>query len=202
MKGAFHSLIVKQPPKLFKVSYAPDYKNLIVNHVATDPSHPLRETQRRRQAEKKKEGLWWHATTGVDLNKSSCVRAWARRRLRNAVVDELKARGYDETGRYVNLRKLHERPDLMAKVVAGKTLDLKGSLRLHAQAPLIPAKYVDVRAEAGAVIDAVQYRIKGASEDYASARPTKRRLSSAPPAASAQTSPFRIHRHAVKSRTR
>jgi hypothetical protein len=198
------SLLAKQPPKTFKVSYAPQYKNFIINHVATDPSHPLHETQRRRQAEKKKEGLWWHATTGVDLNKSSCVRAWARRRLRRAVVDELKARGYDENGKYANLNKLQTQTqtDLMAGVAAGKTLDLKGSLRLHVQAPLLPAKYVDVRAEAGAVIDAVRYGIpKDASVDYASAKPTRGRSSSSPPAA-AQPSPFRVTKHTVKSRTR
>ncbi|EDU48630.1 conserved hypothetical protein [Pyrenophora tritici-repentis Pt-1C-BFP] len=44
MKGLF-SFIAKNRPKTFTVSYSPDYKNLILNHVASDPSHPLHETQ-------------------------------------------------------------------------------------------------------------------------------------------------------------
>ncbi|CAN9436740.1 unnamed protein product [Alternaria sp. RS040] len=150
------SLIAKQTPKTFKVYYTPTYKSLFPHHVATDPSHPLYETQRRRQAEKKQEGLWWHATASADSAKSSCIRTWARRRLRNAVVDELKARGYDETGKFAKPKIVPQRADLMARVGAGQTLDLKGSLRLHVQAPLIPAKYLDIRAEAGAVIDALE----------------------------------------------
>ncbi|KAL1792418.1 hypothetical protein ACET3X_008925 [Alternaria dauci] len=194
------SILAKRLPKTFKVTYTPAYKTLIVNHVTSDPSHPLHETQRRRQAERKKEGLWWHATAGVDLNKSSCIRTWARRRLRNAVVDELKARGYDETGKFANAKIVPQRADLMARVVAGQTLDLKGSLRLHVQAPLIPAKYVDIRAEAGAVIDAVKYAAnKDGPRGYASERSTKCRPAYNTPPAFAQTSRYRTHKP-VKSR--
>jgi hypothetical protein len=183
MKNAVLSLLAKHSLKTFKVSYAPSYTNFILNHVATDPSHPLFDTQRRRQIEKKKEGLWWHATTGVDLNKSSCVRAWARRRLRNAVKEELRARGYDEGGKFVHREILKDRADLMNVLRAGKTLDLKGSLRLHVQPPLVPAKYVDLCAETGIVIEAlVQGMVRGVG-DFASAKPTKSRPSWNPPAA-------------------
>ncbi|KNG50193.1 hypothetical protein DDE82_008880 [Stemphylium lycopersici] len=180
MKSVF-SLIAKQQPKTFKVSYAPDYKNFIVNHVATDPSHPLHETQKRRQAERKKEGLWWHATTGVDLNKSSCVRAWARRRLRNAIKEELRERGYDENGMFVDLKSVQGRPDLMNVLRAGKSLNLSGSLRLHVQPPLIPAKYADVRAETGHVIEAMLSSMRNGAGDFGSVRQTKRRPDFIPP---------------------
>jgi hypothetical protein len=198
MKNAVSSLLAKHLPKTFKVSYAPEYRNFIINHIATDHSHPLHETQRRRQAERKEEGLWWHATTGVDLNKSSCVRAWARRRLRNAIKDELKARGYDENGKFVNLKSLPNRADLMNVLRAGRSLDLKGSLRFHVQPPLIPAKYVEVRAETGAVIEAVIRGMKNGVGDYASARPTKSRPSWNPPAA-AQRPRLWIPKHGVQS---
>ena len=207
------SLVAKQPPKTFKVYYTTVYKSLFTNHVATDPAHPLYETQRRRQAEKKKEGLWWHATAGADSAKSSCIRTWARRRLRNAVVDELKARGYDETGKFAKPKDVPQRADLMARVGAGRTLDLKGSLRLHVQPPLIPAKYVDIRAEAGALIDALESATnrpfhnplaatKDAPREYASERSAKGRSFYNPLAASAQPSPYRTQRPVVKSRQR
>lgn len=199
MKNAVLSLLARQPLRTFKVNYAPDYKNFILNHVATDPSHPLFETQRRRQIEKKKEGLWWHATTAADLNKSSCVRAWARRRLRNAITEELKARGYDENGKFVDVEILKTRPDLMDVLRAGKTLDLKGSLRFHVQPPLIPAKYLDVRAETAVVIEAVVNGTRSAVGDFASAKPAKTRPSWNPPAA-AQGRPRQIFKR-VATRT-
>ncbi|KAJ4369027.1 hypothetical protein N0V83_006109 [Neocucurbitaria cava] len=154
MKSVFN-LLTKQQPTLFKVSYAPEYRTFAIQHVVADPQHPLHETQKRRLAERKKEGLWWHTTTGVDLNKSSCVRAWARRRLRNAVRDELRQRGYDATGKLVDLKVVQQRTDLLNRLHQGKSLDLTGSIRLHVLPPLIPAKYEQVRAETGIVIDTI-----------------------------------------------
>ncbi|KAF1852073.1 uncharacterized protein K460DRAFT_362833, partial [Cucurbitaria berberidis CBS 394.84] len=167
------SLLAKQQPTTFKVSYASDYKPFIIHHVATDSSHPLYETQKRRQRERKKEGLWWHATTGVDLNKSSCVRAWARRRLRNAIKDELQQRGYDATGKLVDLKAIQHRTDLMDLLRQGKTLDLTGSLRLHVQPPLIPAKYAQVRAETGHVVESILQAIKDKASGISSIKKTK-----------------------------
>lgn len=173
MKSVF-SLLARQQLKTFKVNYAADYKTFIIQHICTDPSHPLQEAQRRRQRERKKEGLWWHATTGVDLAKSSCVRAWARRRLRNAVTEELKARGYDEKGKLLN-----------ANTIKGKA-DLTGSLRLHVQLPLLPAKFVEVKEEVGKVLDALLQGAKNETGGQTSGRKvntgnSRRNSSSAPP---------------------
>jgi hypothetical protein len=137
-----YKLLARQQWSLFSVSYAPEYKTFIVNHIISDPTHPLHETQKRRARERKREGLWWHVTTGADLTKSSCVRVWARRRLRNAVIEELRARGYDENGMFIGTHPAH-----------GKTPDFKGSLRLHIQAPLIPARYDEVKYQAKKVFD-------------------------------------------------
>ncbi|CAE7024813.1 hypothetical protein P3342_005480 [Pyrenophora teres f. teres] len=158
MKSLF-SFIARNRPKTFTVSYSPDYKNLIINHVASDLSHPLHETQKRRQRERKKEGLWWHATTGVDLNKSSCVRAWARRRLRNAIKEELKLRGYNENGILVQPKATSDRANSTGLLHVGKPLNLMGSLRLHVQSPLLPAKYADIRAETGDIIGALIHAV-------------------------------------------
>ena len=165
-------LIAKQQPKTFKVNYAPVYKTFTIQHVATDPSHPLHQTQKRRQAERKKEGLWWHATTRVDLSKSSCVRAWARRRLRNAFKDELRQRGYDETGTLVDLKAIQGRADLVNVLHQGQSLNLTGSLRLHIQPPLISASYLDVRAETGHIIEILLQVVKSSAGGPSSARKT------------------------------
>ena len=199
MKNFFAS-IAREQLKTFKVSYSPEYKNFIVNHVVIDSSHPLHETQKRRQAERKKEGLWWHATTGVDLNKSSCVRAWARRRLRNAIKDELKERGYDERGMFVDVQAIRERPELMNVLRAGKTLNLTGSLRLHVQPPLIPAKYAEVRAETGRVIEAVVQQMRHGAGEYASLRQTKKRPERHPPSSAQRPAPPKIRKQYSKQR--
>jgi hypothetical protein len=148
------SQLAKQQSKLFKVNYSPEYKTFIVNYILSDTSHPLHEAQKRRSRERKKEGLWWHATTGVDLTKSSCVRAWARRRLRNAVVEELRTRGYNEYGKFMDAKSLNTGRDSWS-MTSKKSMDLKGSLRLHVQAPLLPAKYEDIKAETGKLIDII-----------------------------------------------
>lgn len=141
--------------KTFKVSFSPTYANWIVNHIATNPAHPLYISQRRRQQEIKKDGLWWHSTNGVDISKSGCVRTWARRRLRQAFVEELKAKGYDETGKLVDATAMQERIDVMNIVRLGRSVNLTGSLRMHGVGPLISAKFVDVKKEVRGIVDAL-----------------------------------------------
>jgi hypothetical protein len=151
------SQLAKQRFKTFKVNYSLEYKRFIINYIASDPFHPLQEAQKRLNRERKHEGLWWHVTTGTDLAKSSCVRSWARRRLRNAIVDELKAHGFDENGRLI----VQKASDSTNGPKTTKTSDgLKGGLRLHVQAPLVPAKYVDVKAEVGQVIKTIMMATK------------------------------------------
>lgn len=141
-------ITIKLPPKirstLFSITYTPQYKTLIPSYVLTDPWHPLYISQRRRAKEKKKEGLWWHATTGTELSKSGCVRAWVRRRIRHAVTEELRLRGYDEKGLFLDRTPQQGSPP-----------DLTGSLRIHALVPLISAKFVQVKADIGHMIDAL-----------------------------------------------
>ncbi|KAJ4340587.1 hypothetical protein N0V95_007462 [Ascochyta clinopodiicola] len=154
MKAVAHRLS-KLKLKTCKVSYSPTYTNYILNHIATNASHPLYIVQRRHKQEHKKEGLWWHATNGVDISKSGCVRTWARRRLRQAFVEELKQRGYDETGKLVDSSAMQDRRDVMNVVGLGRSVDLSGSLRMHGVAPLIPAKFEAVKEEVRGIVDAL-----------------------------------------------
>lgn len=140
--------------KTFKVSYSPTYTSYIPRIIASNPSHPLYITQRRRQQGQRKEGLWWHATNGTDISKKSTVRTWARRRLRQAFVEELKVKGYDETGKLVDATAL-ERRDVINVIKTGRSVDLIGSLRMHGVAPLVPAKFETVKEEMRGVVDAL-----------------------------------------------
>jgi hypothetical protein len=166
------SQLAKQQSKFFKVNYTPEYKTFIINYVVSDPSHPLHEAQKRLSMGRKQEGLWWHITTGADLSKSSCVRSWSRRRLRNAIVEELKAHGYDENGKFVKRKASDTRDNPTAATIFD---DLRGSLRLHAQAALIPAKYVDVKTEVGQVIKTILAAMSAEKKNGVStARPAPR----------------------------
>ncbi|KAF2848857.1 hypothetical protein T440DRAFT_400359 [Plenodomus tracheiphilus IPT5] len=170
MSKNISQLIRRYQPKTFKIFYAPEYKTFTVQHIATDTSHPLHIAQNRRLVERRKEGLWWHVTTSIDLSKSSCVRTWARRRLRDAVRHELTQRGYDETGSLVNAAAVNNRPELLAVLRRGGSLDLKGSLRLHVLAPLIPAKYTVLCTEMGQLIDDMMQQFENKKSGYASER--------------------------------
>lgn len=139
----------------FKVSYSPTYANFILNHVAANPLHPLCASLRRRQHARKKEGLLWHTTNGTDISKSACVRTWARRRLRHAFQEELKAKGYDETGRLAQVTPMLDRPDVMNVLRRGRSVDLTGTLRMHGVTPLIPAKFETVKSEMRSIIEAM-----------------------------------------------
>jgi hypothetical protein len=154
------SQLAKQQSKLFKITYASLYKTFIINHIISDPSHPLQEAQKRLSKERRKEGLWWHVTTGVDLNKSSCVRSWTRRRLRTAIVEELKSRGFDENGKLMHAKASASGIQPASIAVSEKYTDLKGSLRIHALAPVIPAKYVDIKADVGQMIETLVQGMK------------------------------------------
>lgn len=138
-----------------KVSYSPTYTNHFVNHIAISPAHPLHISQRRRQQSRKKEGLWWHATNATDISKSGCVRTWARRRLRQAFIEELKAKGYDETGKLVDKNAMQDKTDVMNVLRLGRGVDLAGSLRMHGVGPLLPAKFETVKEEVRGIVEAL-----------------------------------------------
>ncbi|KAH8717064.1 hypothetical protein GQ44DRAFT_624262 [Phaeosphaeriaceae sp. PMI808] len=149
------SRLAKQPSNLFNVNFALDYTTFTTKYIIADPTHPLHETQKRKAKERKKEGLWWHTTTSVDTSKSSCVRAWARRRLSNAVIEELRARGYDRDGKFINAKLLHSKQSSLDGMSHADSPHLMGSLRLHVQAPLLPAKFADIKTEMGKTLDIV-----------------------------------------------
>jgi hypothetical protein len=134
------SIVLRQRSHLFKIQYALEYKSFVLNQVLINRQHPLHELKKKKQKEKKQIGLWWFITSPADLSRSSCVRTWARRRLREAVIEELKVRGYDDNG---------------LPLKGQNTTQLKGSLRLIVQTPIIPAKFAEVKAETGKLIDAL-----------------------------------------------
>ncbi|KAF3046052.1 hypothetical protein E8E12_010697 [Didymella heteroderae] len=159
--------LARLKPALFKLSYSPAYTSFLPNHIATNTSHPLNITQRRLLKQRKQEGLWWHTTTGTDISKLSCVRHWALRRLKRAFVEELRERGYDESGKLVDVGKIED-AYVQRVVKSGRRVDMAGSLRMHGVPTLVPAKYEKVKEEVRAIVDAlVQTAVDAALESRA-----------------------------------
>lgn len=152
MGNRIYGQLMRDSSKFFKTSYSPEYKTFLPSHVLNNLFHPLHVTQARRARHRKREGLWWHVTAGSETSNSSFVRTWARRRLREAVVQELKARGYDENGKVIKKSKIQEDDRLLHRQTASQLQDITGSLRLHVEVPILQAKFVDVKLAAGHIV--------------------------------------------------
>ncbi|KAF2689309.1 hypothetical protein K458DRAFT_413607 [Lentithecium fluviatile CBS 122367] len=160
MKHIF-SFLARFRPKHFRINYSPDYRCFIKHYVLSDELHPLHHLRQREYEDRKREGLWWHVTSSLDLSKSSVVRNVCRKRLRKAFIEALKERGFDEHGKLVEADVLEKHLGSMGRWLRGRQdVCLTGSVRLHVQAPLIPAKYKDVKMESGMVIEALIEGIK------------------------------------------
>lgn len=148
------NLIANFKPTTFKTYFSYTYITFLPHYIASDPQHPLCILQRRELKARKREGLWWHVTTGVELSRSSVVRSWCRRRLRNAFAEALKKNGFDEYGRLVNPQLfVRDRSQVAHAIQSNTNLSLTGSLRLHILPPLIASKYPLVCKEADGIID-------------------------------------------------
>jgi hypothetical protein len=81
-----------------------------------------------------------------------------------AFVEELRARGYDKSGKLVDASAIKD--SYVARVVkSGRSVDLTGSLRMHGVPPLVPAKYEAVKEEVRGIVDAlVQCAVDAALE--------------------------------------
>lgn len=147
--------------QFFACNHASQYKAFINLRVQEDDQHPLNEVQKRLYQERKREGLWWNVTVGVNLSKAKVVRSWVRRRLQNAFVEELRERGIEQDGRLLGKGRGVERHGIPADVIQQYgSVSLMGSLRLHANPSVVTAKYTDVRKETGVVVDALLLSLK------------------------------------------
>jgi hypothetical protein len=169
------SLYLPKRMKSFAFNYAPNYQTLITNHIMDDPAHPLYIARTRIHNERPRAGLWWHATVASTSSKSAVIRTWMRRRLRNAFIDELKARGIAEDGKILKDVKR----SFTSSVIEGlakreQDTSLKGSLKLHAMAPMLTAKYTLVRKETGVIIDALLMGLDADLNGVTARRPTRK----------------------------
>jgi hypothetical protein len=188
---AVTALLAHFQPKLFRLNYSPNYTTFIKHFIAHDAQHPLNIQRKREYENRKREGLWWHITSTVDLSKSSVVRNSCRKRLRKAFVDALRERGFDERGKLVEFEALEKHLGSLGGWMRGGEdvhIALTGSLRFHVAGPLITAKYKEVKEESGMVIEAL---LEGVKKEVA---PSRRAPTSADAVRSQWNPPPRIRK--------
>lgn len=153
MRQGAKSLLSQLKCTNFSVSYAPEYKYLVSSRITTDRNHPLHIQAVRNHREKEREGLWWVISVTTISAKKSTVRNWLKRRLREAFREELKSRGYKRNGFAITKGNDAAKEANQEKAIAQGPPVLTGSLRLNVNPTLLTAKFVDVKREAGSVVD-------------------------------------------------
>lgn len=159
----------------FTVSWAAD-SNKLLHWIALDRQNPLHIASLRAVAARTQTGLFWQIHAGVQSTaRKSCVRTWARRRLRNALCEELKERGIDKEGQIVQKEAFRKKYGWGNSVVLqaleeGARIELKGSVSILAREPVIAAEYAQVRR---AMSDLVDGLVNGLHEDMRLAQNTR-----------------------------
>ncbi|KAF2201347.1 hypothetical protein GQ43DRAFT_349635, partial [Delitschia confertaspora ATCC 74209] len=158
----------------FECYYQPAYKYFFPNNIVNDRTHPLHIAGLRKRRDRPKEGLWWIVSVGSATSKARVVRSWLRRRLRNAFIEELKNRGFDENGKGIVMSRRAQGEGggaVMEEVDKAQGMrELRGSLRLHAISPLITAKFEDVKKETAFVVNALVSALE--AEEFKRNQPT------------------------------
>ncbi|KAL8903852.1 MAG: hypothetical protein Q9207_003650 [Kuettlingeria erythrocarpa] len=108
--------------------------------VLHDVTHVLRPLTESRLRSRPKNGLWLRISAN-QIVANVTVRRWAKRRVREAVREELKVRGLGLDGLGLD----------------GKREQLKGTMEVTVRQPAIGAAWADVQADVGRMMKAAVY---------------------------------------------
>ena len=153
----------KLPLSHIRVNWSLDHNpSYIGAGLIADSNNILSANAKKRYAERRKDCLWWEATSNTMENTKKVVRVWHNKRLRKAIIEALRTRGFDRDGRVLDT-PYSERP---AK-------PLMGSMQICCLSSIIGAPDAEVDKEAGIVIDGF---ISMSQEDVLSLRSGFRKL--------------------------
>jgi hypothetical protein len=139
--------------------------NLHHANVFHGPNQTLRlDDKRAADAIRKHKGLWWST---IRLNKAVAGRVvvghWATRRVKEAFIEALEARGLDRDG--VVMEKNIEENDLVQRT-STRTVrkDLTGSLVIRMEPAAVTAEKKLLDAEAARLVNWLYAQVKPANE--------------------------------------
>lgn len=126
--------------------------------IFKDPGHVFYRPIRKRyqnvvngKYDLREEGLWITCTSNT-MPGSRVVRSWTTRKMRQAIVDALKNRGFDRTG-----KKLKTLAELGQGINGGHVLPelLSGTLSIETMPLIRETKYEEVQRQAAMVVNEV-----------------------------------------------
>ena len=144
-----------------RVDISPNHKfSSSSSKILDDSSHVLRPKILSRYKDvvsghydPREEGLWIMCT-GNNMQVPKVVRGWSRRRILQALVEELRERGFDRQG-----KKLETRHGEMARLGQQEETDrlevLVGTVSIGTQPKILLTEYAEVRRQAALIADEV-----------------------------------------------
>ena len=141
-----------------RVEISPKHKlSYPTNQILNDTSHVLRGPLLQRygdvlggQYDPHQEGLWVMCTSNT-MQGPKVVRSWARRRIAQALVEELKSKGYDRRGKRVeSVGDIRE--NSKAKEEGDMPEMLVGTVAIETLPKSLEVKYKEVQRQAGLIV--------------------------------------------------
>ena len=133
-----------------RVKWSPKYEpSYVASKILSEPGHVLSLPTLERYKERVREGLWWYVTANT-MTGMRCMRSRGNRRLRIALTQALKAKGYDKNGRL--LGALGDR-----KV----GVELRGSMEVQILKQCIDAEWRKVQKQAELILEKIMELCQG-----------------------------------------
>ena len=142
-----------------RLNISKDHKlSYTAERVIKDPGHVFHRPVRQRyqnvvngKYDPREEGLWIACTSNT-MPGSRVVRSWTTRKMRQAIVDALKSRGFDRKG-----RRLKKSAGPSQGIDGGRVLPelLAGTLSIETLPLIRETKYEEVQRQADTVVNEV-----------------------------------------------
>ena len=142
-----------------RLNISKDHKlSYTAERVIKDPGHVFHRPIRQRyqnvvngKYDPREEGLWIACTSNT-MPGSRVVRSWTTRKMRQAIVDALKSRGFDRKG-----RRLKKSAGPGQGIDGGRVLPelLAGTLSIETLPLIRETKYEEVQRQADTVVNEV-----------------------------------------------
>lgn len=137
--------------------------------VLRDNRHPFHIPTKRRVQAYDRASFYWIVKVGGPALEKRVLRSWARRRIRVAFEQELRASGLDAEGRVIGERKGKVEVDKASSdrdtkgrgddgVIRRKMRPLRGTLVVHSTEAVVAAPFRDIQARCRDMLEYVMQR--------------------------------------------
>lgn len=131
------------------------YPSHSANLILSDLDNVRRERTKARLLARPRDGLWVTYSCNAFI-KQSVVKSWCQRRLKRAVLEALRDRGYDGLGRRIGTNGNGDRDGVVVIVEEQEQgMNLRGTLEINGFNNLALAEWNEVRRQIGLVVERV-----------------------------------------------